>query len=111
MLFSADVRVNAVNIEKLLHQQVVRVFKSIDTEDSGFISCEHLEHALLALELGIAKDAFSLSRLRGFLKIEGDIILWSDFWSAISKLKTGHTLDAVIDCGIGAGDVSSAVIM
>lgn len=59
--------------------------------------------------LALIDDETALARLRGHLQIDGEIILWSAFWAAISSLMTGKPLDELIsippefvpDTGVG----------
>ena len=47
-----------------------------------------------------------VARLRGYLRTDGDIIIWSTFWEAVSRLLTGATLDDII----GDAQTAAAVL-
>ena len=104
VLFATDRRVNEEDSSARLQATVLRVFKSIDSSECGFIPCDRLGEALRALELPAAQDETWLARLRGHLKIDGDIILWSSFWMCVSRLMVGASLDDVIESPVGVGD-------
>lgn len=102
VLFSTDMRVNQESQEEELLSKVQRAFKAIDQEQCGFIAADSLDKVLQELGLLPSGDPCYASKLRSHLKIDGDIILWSSLWEAISRLMTGASLDAVMRGSAGA---------
>ena len=92
--------------EKML-STLRRCFKAIDKEECGFIPSDRLLEALALINehneyndnhiLRIMNNPTDLARLRGHLQVDGEIILWGTFWVNISKLRSGESLDSLIN--------------
>lgn len=95
--------------EKLL-SALQSSFKAIDQSECGFIASSQLvdilthlrQHRDLAFHPFLASilrpdHDMDLARLRGLLQVDGEIILWSNFWIHLSQLLSGTPLDALID--------------
>jgi len=103
LVFSKEERVNAETASERILSVAVRAFKSVDNDESGFVSSDKLGELCGLVNLShVANDSHALSRLKEHVQIEGNIILWSSFWKAISQLMVGTTLNDVI-----AGDTES----
>jgi len=96
VLFSTDSRVNEESDEEALLTRVQRAFKSVDTDECGFVMEAGLEQILGILGVDFASNKTSTKRLSKHLELEGGIILWSTFWETISKLLTGTSLDDIL---------------
>jgi len=79
----------------ILLESCRRAFKSVaDAEENGFIPVNEL--GSVVEKLGLSLDA-GLPTLAAALEMSGSgIILWSDFWKVISRLKTGASLESVL---------------
>jgi hypothetical protein len=103
LVFSREERVNTETASERLLSAAVRAFKSVDNDESGFVSSDKLNDLCELLNLShVSNDSHALLRLKEHVQIEGNIILWSSFWKAISQLMVGTPLDDVI-----AGDSAS----
>ncbi|GAX16108.1 hypothetical protein FisN_3Hh412 [Fistulifera solaris] len=80
----------------MLLEKCRRAFKSVEGgEENGFIPTESLSFVLSALDYSL--DPPKLSALRAALEVTGaGIILWDDFWKAISRLMTGAAIETVL---------------
>lgn len=94
--------------EKLL-ERVRRAFESVDnSSESGFISVQSLKQVLEQLLPELAKQEHKVSALASKLEIAGSsIIVWSDFWQAVSRLLTGASLEVVLTSDNAAGGNTS----
>ncbi|KAG5183644.1 hypothetical protein JKP88DRAFT_316433 [Tribonema minus] len=82
---------------KQLLDRVQRAFQAVDTSESGFIPVDKLQQVLSDLLPELAGDASKLGFLRSKLEMAGaGIVIWSDFWRAVSQLLTGTTLEALL---------------
>jgi hypothetical protein len=91
----------------MLLEKCRRAFKSVEGgEENGFIPTESLSFVLSALNCNL--DPPKVSALRAALEVTGaGIILWDDFWKAISRLLTGAAIETVLE-GQVASDQSPA---
>jgi hypothetical protein len=98
VLFSFDSTVNEESTSEKMLSFAQRVFKSADVNECGYIPSSLLKQVLIDLNLNkITDNEIDLARLRGHLQIDGEIILWSNFWENVSKLMTGNSLDSIIN--------------
>jgi ubiquitin carboxyl-terminal hydrolase MINDY-3/4 len=92
-----------------------RAFKSVEGgEENGFIPTNKLGTVLqmLQIQLGGAdsEQEARAQTLGASLEVNGaSIILWDDFWKAASRLKTGATLETVLQ-GDGGGSANPIVL-
>jgi len=109
VLFALDKRVNEETESERLLSLAQRAFKSADPEENGFISSDKLKEVLELLNYDeLTNNETELARLRGYIQLDGDIILWSNFWENISKLITKQvTLDALINGSSGVNLITS----
>jgi hypothetical protein len=108
VLFSLEKEVNEESVSEKLFTMLQRCFKSIDTDECGYIPSSKLYDALAMIGSNpeydahpifeVIYDSTELARLRGHLQMEGEIILWTTFWVNVSKLMSGQTLDDLIQC-------------
>ncbi|GAX10215.1 hypothetical protein FisN_3Lh412 [Fistulifera solaris] len=91
----------------MLLEKCRRAFKSVEGgEENGFIPTESLSFVLSALDYNL--DPPKISALRAALEVTGaGIILWDDFWKAISRLMTGAAIETILE-GQVASDKSPA---
>ena len=116
VLFALDRKPITESRSALLFAAASRAFKQQDTDESGYIPKEKLSEVLKALAppptansaaaaaqteyflpSGIAYDAAAVSALTANLEMAGNgIILWTDFWRAVSRLMSGASVEAVL---------------
>lgn len=111
VLFCFDLQVNEESPSEKLFNAARRAFKAYECDDCGFITSDRLKSVLQMLELPIVNDELSLAQLRGHLQIDGEIIIWSTFWSNVSKIMVGETLDSIISQGGGATCAFDALVI
>ena len=107
VFFSLDSKINEESKSEKLLSSLQRCFRSIDSQECGYISSDKLRHTLelivkdcnsnfdTSILTGILNSDIDLARLRGKIQLEDNIILWSSFWENISKLINGATLDSL----------------
>jgi hypothetical protein len=76
-----------------------RAFKSVENaEENGFILVNELGTVMAKLDLSLGAG---LQTLAAALEMSGSgIILWSDFWKVVSRLKTGASLESVLNTDV-----------
>ena len=113
VLFSPSASVNEESESERLQTKTQRAFKSVDPDECGFIPSDKLNEALMNVEEPVLYELLGeeeqVARLRGYLRSDGDIIIWSSFWEAVSRLLTGGTLDDIIGDAQTAAAVLDAV--
>jgi len=84
----------------ILLESCRRAFKSVENaEENGFIPVN--EFGFVMTKLGLSLGA-GLQTLAASLEMSGSgIILWSDFWKVVSRLKTGASLESVLRTSSG----------
>lgn len=112
VIFSTVRKVNTETSEELLLEQARSAFKSVDSEESGFILTDKLPLVLETIgAMKFLSQANSVSRLSAFLQIDsgggGNIILWSMFWEHVSRLMTGVPLNTILNPPYSAASPSS----
>ena len=100
ILFSLSKAVNEESREEKMLTEAQRAFKAVDIDDCGYIPVDKLKNVLVELNIPFAHDETSVARLRGYLQIDGGIIIWSMFWESISKLMSGVDLDELFVSGV-----------
>jgi hypothetical protein len=111
-LFSLDRAVNEESASERLLSALQRCFKALDRVECGFVPSARLEDLLASIaqlpdyarnpflcHILHPAQALELARLCGLLQVEGEIILWSSFWSSVSQLMSG---DVTVDSLLGA---------
>lgn len=80
----------------LLLEQCRRAFKSVEgAEENGFIPVIELNTILKELDINLNDN--QLGTLAASLEMGGaGIILWNEFWKKVSRLKTGASLESVL---------------
>lgn len=97
VLFSFDRTINSQSSSERLLSELRNVFNTADYDKCGFIQASKLDKILIDIGLSnIANNQQDYQRLQQAIKIEGDIIIWGTFWEVISKLKSGSSLDQVL---------------
>jgi len=109
VLFCTSRKVNEESRSERLLSTLQRCFKAVDRDECGFIPADRLRDVLVAvvasaenagggcpLEPLLRAPGTDLARLRGHMRIEGEIILWSSFWSNVSNLMSGKSLEQLL---------------
>jgi hypothetical protein len=101
----------------MLLDECRRAFKAVEGgEENGFIKTDQLEAVLNALNINVggangADESARRQTLAAALEVSGErIILWDDFWKAVSRLRTGASLEIVLQGGDGTG-ISNEIII
>lgn len=99
VLFSLHEQVNAETEDEMLLTRVKREFRQADYEENGYIPVQRLSGVLISL--GINVENMSIEAFNG-LKLLLDpescgIILFGVFWSVVSQLMSGETIDHLLE--------------
>lgn len=72
-------------------------FNLIDVEKNGFIPSNRLKEALIYAGLEyMFTDEVDLIRLQSNIQTDGEIIIFSQFWTYVSRLLNGESLNSVL---------------
>ncbi|CAM9439534.1 unnamed protein product [Phaeothamnion confervicola] len=119
VLFGVDRAATVESASEKLLEAVQRAFKAADTREAGFIEVSQLRDVLVTLLPELAADGADgngngnnggggvnsgggrIGALASKLEMPGSggLIIWSDFWQAVSRLMTGTSLEAVLTDG------------
>lgn len=103
VLFCPNPKINEESESERLQNKAQRAFKSMDPDECGFIPADKLSETLMNVDEPVLYEILGeeeeVARLRGHLRTDGDIIIWSSFWEAVSRLLVGHPLDDIISTG------------
>eukprot|EP01038_Epipyxis_sp_PR26KG_P006233 gene6233-8588_t len=108
VVFSLTESINEISSSEKMFNTLRRCFKAVDKNECGFIPASSLKEALQLINidgeydrnpiLSLIYNDTDLARFRGHIQIDGEIIVWSNFWESISKLMSGESLDSIISC-------------
>jgi hypothetical protein len=100
VLYSPEERVNEKTNAEEIFEKCQRAFIAKDANELGFLQGPDLPAVLEELGLShITSNSNSLMFLKSKIKMAGsseDLILWSDFWKAVSRLMDGESLEDVL---------------
>ncbi len=104
--------VNDESISEKLLSTLRRSFKAVDKDECGFVASSSLQEILQQINihheyegsgvLSFLCNPTELSRLRGFLQSDGEIIIWNTFWEVVSRIMMGESLDSIMDSSLPA---------
>jgi Domain of unknown function (DUF4205) len=99
LMFSSDKSANERSTTAQLFTTLKRAFNEADFDSCGFIPMSKLQSVLIATNLPfamqLANNPNDIERIQRHLQVDGDIIIWANFWATVSRLLSGDSLNDV----------------